>query len=349
MRDVLALIPARSGSKSVPDKNVRLIANKPIIVYSVEQSLATPLITRTIVSTDSATYAAIGMEAGAEVPFIRPAELAQDLSTDLEVFQHALAWLEREEGYVPDLVVHLRPTHPIREVSDIEQMISLLANRPDLDSIRSVTPEQRTPFKMWLRDADGLLHSVTTSAVPEPYNLPRQALPAIYQQNGSVDVVRASIIAGGSMTGASTFGYVMDHDFDIDTWEDLTRASVALRVRDAAAGSMTVCFDIDGVLATIVAGNDYELAEPIEPTIRIVNDLATRGHRVVLQTARGTVTGLDWREATVRQLAEWEVHYDELVFGKPAADFYIDDRMITVEELGRMLDLPAERTGGEPS
>ncbi|MDP9331629.1 MAG: hypothetical protein M3P11_13475 [Actinomycetota bacterium] len=349
MTEVLAVIPARSGSKSVPDKNVRPLAGKPMIVHSIEQALAAPSITRTVVSTDSETYAAIAREAGVDVPFIRPAELGQDLSTDLEVFQHTLEWLAKEENYAPDLVIHLRPTHPVRIVADIEQMISLLRDHPELDSVRSVTPEPRTPLKTWFRDEEGLLHPAGVSDLPEAYNLPRQALPPAYRQNGSIDVVRASVIAGGSMTGSTIYGYVMEHDFDIDTWDDLTRAALALGAQGLDGEPMTVCFDIDGVLATSVPVNDYELAQPIEPGIHVVNALAERGHRVVLLTARGSKTGLDWRETTVRQLAEWGVHYDELLFGKPAADLFVDDRMITMEHLAGMLGVPAEPTGGEPS
>jgi CMP-N,N'-diacetyllegionaminic acid synthase len=347
--EILAVIPARTGSKSVPDKNVRLLAGKPMVVYSIEQSLASPSITRAVVSTDSETYATIARGAGADVPFIRPAKLAEDLSTDLEVFQHALDWLDREEGYVPDIVVHLRPTHPVRTVVEIEEMISMLCEHEELDSVRSVTPEPRTSLKTWFRDDNGLLHPAGVSELREPYNLPRQALPPVFRQNGSIDVVRASVIKAGSMTGSGIFGYVMEHDFDIDTWDDLTRVSVAIEARGLNGSSMTVCLDIDGVLATIVPENDYELAEPILPAIRLVNEIAARGHRVVLQTARGSKTGLDWRETTLRQLAEWGVHYDEMRFGKPAADFYVDDRMITMELLSSMLSLPLEPSGGEPA
>ena len=349
MTEVLALIPARSGSKSVPDKNIRPLAGKAMMVYSIEQALTTSSITRTMVSTDSDTYAAIAREAGADAPFLRPAELAQDLSTDLEVFQHALDWLAKEEAYAPDILVHLRPTYPVRSVSDIEEMISLLRDHPGLDSIRSVTPEPRTPLKAWFRDEEGLLHPAGISDLREPYNLPRQILPQAFRQNGSIDVVRASVIAAGSMTGSSIHGYVMEHDFDIDTWDDLTRATLALGAQELVGEPKTICFDIDGVIAAIVPDNNYEVAEPIGPAIRVVNALAERGHRVVLFTARGAKTGLDWRETTLRQLAEWGVHYDELLFGKPAADLYVDDRMITTEHLASMLGLPAEATGGEPS
>jgi len=111
----LALIPARSGSKSLPHKNVREFAGKPLLAHSIDHALAARTIGRVIVSTDSEHYAAIAREYGAETPFLRPAELATDHATDLVVFQHALAWLREHEDWEPDIVVHLRPTYPRRD------------------------------------------------------------------------------------------------------------------------------------------------------------------------------------------------------------------------------------------
>merc|ERR1712166_598055 len=103
---VLALIPARSGSKSVPHKNIRVMGGAPMIVHSIRHAQASQQVTRVMVSTDSEEYRQIALAAGAEAPFLRPAALAQDLSPDLPAFTHALEWLRQNEGYVPDLVVH---------------------------------------------------------------------------------------------------------------------------------------------------------------------------------------------------------------------------------------------------
>src|SRR4030042_3642677 len=119
---ILAIVPARSGSKTVLDKNIRFIAGKPLLAPSIEHALASKLINRTIVSTDSPAYAEIAREYGAQVPFLRPTDISQDTSTDLEVFIHALNWLREQEGYVPDICVHLRPTYPIRNVDDIDRV-----------------------------------------------------------------------------------------------------------------------------------------------------------------------------------------------------------------------------------
>ncbi len=332
--EVLALIPARSGSKGIPHKNILPFRGKPLIAHSIEQARAAASVSRVIVSTDSARYAEIAREHGAEVPFLRPEALAGDLSTDLEVFQHALEWLERNEHYRPVICVHLRPTHPNRRVEDIDEAVKLLRLEPPVDSVRSIAPAPFTPFKMWFRDADGLLAPCVPSSIPEAYNQPRQSLPKAWAQTASIDVAWARVIRAGSMTGAHIRGLVTDELMDIDTLGEFRLAELA-----AAEGlsGRTFVFDIDGVIASVVPDKDYARARPIEENIRTVNELHARGNRIVLFTARGSATGIDWTAVTSGQLASWGVRFDELRFGKPAADYYVDDRMIGLEQVRRAL------------
>lgn len=228
MTHVLALIPARSGSKSLPDKNVRELAGKPLIAHSICHALAARRVDRVIVSTDSARYAGVARRFGAEVPFLRPADLAADDSTDLVVFDHALDWLRDNEGWEPEILVHLRPTCPIRDPADIDRVVEILANDPDLDSVRSVAPAPATPWKMWTRGSDGLLAPVADLG-NEAWNRPRQSLPAAFLQNACIDAVRARVIRNQqSMTGRRIHGYVMAHHFDIDTDEDFEKTLRAL-------------------------------------------------------------------------------------------------------------------------
>lgn len=222
--EVLAIIPARSGSKSVIDKNIRMMAGKPMLAYSIEHALQAQNINRVIVSTDSPKYAEIAKQYGAEIPFLRPSEYAADTSLDIEVFEHALKFLEAEEGYCPDIVVQLRPTYPIRETEDIDRMIDMMAEDESLDSIRCVTKAQEIPYKMWNLSEDGFLIPIVKE-IPECYNMPRQALPAAYYQNACIDVIRASVIVNQhSMSGKKIKGYVMEQYFDIDTEEEFRRA-----------------------------------------------------------------------------------------------------------------------------
>jgi CMP-N-acetylneuraminic acid synthetase len=222
--EVLALIPARSGSRAIPDKNIRLFRGLPLLAHSIRQARAAQTITRTIVSTDSVRYADIARRFGADVPFLRPAAIAGDLSTDLEVFQHALDWLRREEDYLPDICVHLRPTYPVRRVADIDAIVAVLLQTPALDAVRSVAVAPHTPFKMWFRDESGLLKPVVQGHLRDAHSLPRQQLPTVYLQNACIDAVRPQVVLGqGSMTGEHVFGYVMDGYEDIDSEADFER------------------------------------------------------------------------------------------------------------------------------
>jgi CMP-N,N'-diacetyllegionaminic acid synthase len=223
---IIAVIPARGGSKSIPKKNILPFRGKPLIVHSIEQALEAKRVGRVLVSTDSPEIREIVLQAGAEVPFLRPAEYAQDLSPDLDVFQHALRWLEREEGYRPELIVHLRPTSPLRPPGLIDEGIERLDTRPDADSLRTIVPAPVTPYKMWLLDGDFLNPLLGDPRYPEAYNLPRQLLPPVYWQNAYLDVTRwATVMEKNSMTGERILALVMEssEDVDIDTFSDLER------------------------------------------------------------------------------------------------------------------------------
>ncbi len=332
--NIVAIIPARSGSKSVPHKNVRSLAGKPMLAYSIEHAKKSKYINRIILSTDSPLYAEIGEQYGAEVPFLRPSEYATDTSLDIEVFSHCLSYLKKKEGTVPDIVVQLRPTYPIRKVEDIDRMIELLLENPEADSVRSIAPAKEIPYKMWHMDPKGCLSPVMKD-IPECYNMPRQSLPKVYYQNACIDVVRGRVIhEDNSMTGKCIYGYQMDKNYDIDTEEEFRKAEVYLKM---AQGGNRFVFDIDGVIAKLQPDNDYHLAEPNIEMVRTINQLYEMGNKIILLTARGYVTGIDWKADTEKQLKEWGLCYHELHFGKPNADYYIDDKMIDMEYLKELL------------
>ncbi len=336
-QEILAIIPARSGSKSVKDKNIRLIDGKPMLAYSIAHAKASKYITRTIVSTDSERYADIAREYGAEVPFMRPAKYATDTALDYDVFYHALNYLEEQEGYIPKLVVQLRPTYPTRNVEDIDRMIEQMLADETIDSMRCIAPAEEIAYKMWYRaPAAKLLPgcSVITPImqdIPECYNMPRQQLPKIYYQNACIDVIRTNVITiQHSMSGKKVVGYEMKENFDIDTEEEFKRAEEYLKIKN---GNKRFVFDIDGVIAGFRAGLDYASAPPVEEMVRIINRLYDLGNHIVLFTARGYVTGIDWRPTTEAQMEKWGLKYHELIFGKPNADYYIDDKMLDMKFL----------------
>lgn len=215
--EILALIPARGGSKTIPHKNIIPFQGKPLISWSIEAALKSKYITRVVTSTDSEDIANIAKSSGSEVPFLRPDEHAQDNTTDYPVFKHALDWLLNNESYSPDILVHLRPTTPLRPLNLIDQGIeSMLANQ-DADSLRCVCEPQNTPFKMWDIKSDGFMVPLIHSGVYEQYNQPRQLLPEAYWQVGTVDIIRAkTILDKKSMTGDNILPLIIDTKYAID-------------------------------------------------------------------------------------------------------------------------------------
>jgi YrbI family 3-deoxy-D-manno-octulosonate 8-phosphate phosphatase len=225
MTEILALIPARGGSKGIPRKNIRLFAGYPLIAWSVAAAKQASCVTRIIVSTDDEEIAAVARECGAETPFLRPAEFAQDNTTDLPVFEHALTWLEENEGYPPEVVVQLRPTSPIRPKDCVDSAVKILLEHADADCVRGVVPAGQNPYKMW-RFAGGeqpITPLLEVDGIAESYNAPRQILPPVYWQTGHIDAIRVTTIKEKkSLTGDVIYPLVIDprYTVDIDTLSD---------------------------------------------------------------------------------------------------------------------------------
>lgn len=202
--NILAIIPARGGSRVAPRKNIRNLAGQPLIAHAIKAAQDSRLITRVIVSTDDAEIAEVAKKYGAEVPFMRPKELAENDTPDLPVFQHALRWLAAHENYQPDLVVHLRPTSPLRGNGVVDRAIEKMMDHPKADAVRTVSYAGRPPLKMWRLEHDLLVPYIPEEVygLKDAYNMPRQKLPKHYVQNGVVDVVKPEVILGkNSMTG----------------------------------------------------------------------------------------------------------------------------------------------------
>lgn len=194
--EILAIIPARGGSKGLPGKNIRLLLGHPLIAYSILASKKSKHMTRTIVTTDDEAIALTARQYDAEIPFMRPAEIAKDASTDYEVFTHALQWLNENENYIPDLVVQLRPTSPLRLNGMIDACIEKMIANSKADSLRIITEAPVTPYKMWLAENNDIPMKPLLSIdnLNEPFNLPRQQLPKVYWQIGTLDIIKTSVI-----------------------------------------------------------------------------------------------------------------------------------------------------------
>lgn len=260
---VLALIPARGGSKSIHRKNIRPFAGHPLLAYSVAAGLQSQGVDRVVVSTEDEEIAEVARSYGAEVPFMRPSELARDDTADLPVFEHALRWLSEKEGFEPEIVVQLRPTSPLRPTDLVDRAISLLQSSVRAHSVRGVVPSGQNPYKMWRLGDDGELRPLLEDGPPEAYNRPRQELPATYWQTGHIDAIRRSTILDlGSMSGEVILAievdpaYTVDIDSEID-WAraetrvaegDLDFAHPGQRRRPLPDWVALVVLDFDGVL-----------------------------------------------------------------------------------------------------
>jgi YrbI family 3-deoxy-D-manno-octulosonate 8-phosphate phosphatase len=228
MHEVLAIIPARGGSKGIPRKNIRSFAGFPLIAYSIAAAAQAAVAARVVVSTDDEEIAAVARDFGAETPFMRPPELARDDTTDLPVFQHALKWLGEHERYEPEVVVQLRPTSPIRPPHCVDDAVAMLRAHSDADSVRGVVPAAQNPHKMWMLAGQDqpMKPLLVIDGIAEAYNAPRQRLPQIYWQTGHVDAIRVdTILKKNSMTGDSVYPLLIDSRYtvDIDNLADWAR------------------------------------------------------------------------------------------------------------------------------
>jgi CMP-N-acetylneuraminic acid synthetase len=234
---VLAVVPARGGSKGIPRKNLQLLGGRPLVAHAVEVGLSARLVSRVLCSTEDEEIATVARAAGAEVPFLRPTELAQDTSEDWPVFVHALDWLERVEGWQPDLIVNLRPTSPLRRPAHVDGAINLLLET-GADSVKAVCLARQHPHKMWLRSPDGCIEPFlkTPMRLQRGPDVPRAELEDVYWQNGVVDVTRRSVVYEQCvMIGARVAGLVTElaDSIDIDTPLDLALAELLLAQRAA--------------------------------------------------------------------------------------------------------------------
>jgi len=234
---ILCLIPARSGSKGVPDKNIKIMVDKPLMAWSIEQAKETEYYKkgdmRIVVSTDSKKYKDIARKWGAEVPFLRPNDLSQDNSTDIMFVKHALIWLDENEKYKPDYILHLRPTQPCREKGLIDNCLNKFIGS-EFDSLRTVIPTMKTPYKMYTKNKNELIPLFSNlNGLLEPFNMGRQYLPKTYIHNGYVDIIKSDLLKTNKLSGKILAYEMRESDnIDIDTIKDWQNAERILYTKD---------------------------------------------------------------------------------------------------------------------
>ena len=208
---VVALIPARAGSKRVPDKNVALLGGHPLLAYSIAAAAASGIFDAVVVSTDSARYAEIARYYGADVPALRPAGLAGDLSPDIEWVEHMLGVLEAEGRSYPAFSI-LRPTSPFRQPQTIQRAWKAFAADPGADSLRAVEKCQQHPAKMWIKRGNRLLPLLPFGPEAQPWHSSQYpALPLVYVQNASLEIAWSRVVLEGrTIAGVSIVPFLTE-------------------------------------------------------------------------------------------------------------------------------------------
>jgi len=235
MEKILALIPARGGSKGVPHKNIRPVAGKPLIAYSIEAALAArEMLYRIVVSTDEEQIASAARQLGAEAPFLRPADLASDKSPMVPVVRHAVQFIEQQDGVHLDWVLLLQPTALFRTAEDIRAAVAL-AQGGGCDSVISVVQVFSTHPILMKKIEDGHL---VPFCIEEKEGTRRQDYqPAAYMRNGAIYLVKRDVVVDkGSMWGDVIHPYVMpeERSVNIDSEMDLRVAEMMLAERKQA-------------------------------------------------------------------------------------------------------------------
>jgi N-acylneuraminate cytidylyltransferase len=219
---MIAIIPARSGSKGVPGKNIKLLGGIPLFAFSIIAAKMMPSVDRVIVSTDSEEYAQIAIEYGAEVPFLRPNEISGDKSTDFDLFLHALNWFKENENLIPEYILHLRPTTPLRNTQIMEEAVKLFFENKNLaSSLRSGHSAPESPYKWFLKDENNYFKGLRDDLTPEKVNLPRQSFPSIYIPDGYIDILKSSVILdSGTLHGDKMLVFESPFCVEVDTKDD---------------------------------------------------------------------------------------------------------------------------------
>ena len=216
---VYALVTARSGSKGVIDKNIKVIANHSLLEWSIKACLKSKQISNVYLSTDSTKYAEIGKESGALVPFLRPPELADDKAVDLDVIKHFLSQMSE----APDALVHIRPTTPLRDSLILDKAIEMFfSKKHELTSLRSVHEMSESAYKSFEVNEKGFLSTIGSIESGDKANLPRQAFPKTYVANGYVDVLDPNyILKENKLHGDKIFAFQTPVVTEVDSIEDL--------------------------------------------------------------------------------------------------------------------------------
>ena len=347
MLKVIGFIPCRSGSKRIVDKNLSLFNSKSLIQNIYNKAELANCIDHIVVSTDSAEYLD-SLSKGSKYLDIglRSKKNSMDDSTDYDVLKEVLEKL-KSINLEFQYIIHLRPTYPALLKENIDHAFNFFQNEPKATSLKSVEKLDLYYQKCLIQDTHDSNKLIGLDGDERNYasSIPSQKCQNIYAQTAAIDIYKKDVIKSGELWG----NYCLKYEFgnvsaDIDNYFDYPMAYNALDQLDIKkkiknGEQVEICCDIDGVLFSRTSNNQYDSAFPNIGIINLLTLIKNNGIKVVLHTARGSKTGKNWEEFTKKQLAKYDIPFDELKFGKPGSDFYIDDKSITMHQLKKMFNL----------
>lgn len=217
---ILAIIPARSGSKRVKNKNIKLLGGKPLIIHTIEQAQKSNYINKIVITTDGQEIAEVAKKSKADV-IIRPPEISGDGSTEYEYYNHVLTTLKVEEDYEPDLIVNLYPTSPFRKTETIDRAIERIISFPEAECLRSVRKCSEHPYKMW-RVIGEFLEPFVPSKNHNLHTFSTQLFPEVYIQNASIYIIKTDAFHRHKATiGNNILSFVMGDEESVDINSEL--------------------------------------------------------------------------------------------------------------------------------
>jgi len=222
-KKILAIIPCRSGSSEVKDKNITIVFGKHLIYYTIKFAQSCGFIDKIILSTDSKKYSKISQYYNLKVPFLRPKSISKKNSLDVDFAKHTVLKLKKLENFSPDIIIILRPTSPLRKIKVLKKGLKLLINNKNLDSVRSVSRLKKSPYKSWSIDKQGKLRPIIKNNTKflEPHNAPRQKLKNFFFQNAVYDLFKTKNLKKNIISGNNIMALKTDDYLDIDSLEDL--------------------------------------------------------------------------------------------------------------------------------
>ena len=339
---VYTVIPCRSGSKRIKDKNLYTFNGESLLRNSLGIASNSTLTDKIIVSTDSSEYLKEASDFEILDIGLRSQQNSSDYATDLDLFSEIHNRLLLANN-APDIYVHLRPTYPALSPSILDYTIKFFIEKtPSFTSLKSIQKIDLFHEKIMKYDPNtGIITSANGNSNLEESYLPAAKCTSVYAQTAAVDIYLAENLANNNLWGSKCLGFeVGDVSADIDTLFDIPSAYHAYdSMHFSPSKPARICFDIDGVLVSRVSGDNYKDCKPNKAVIDLIHHLKAIGCEIIICTARGSKTKKDWEELTLKQLHQYNVPYDEVNIGnKPHADFYIDDRSTNLYDLATLFD-----------